>query len=316
LADLIARERVDVVHAYSGTAARCAHRAVRETGAWLVTTYAGAPPARRDLASLHHGALALGHRVLVESEHAADLVIARYRVPPERVLAIAPSIDTARFDPGAVSPERVAILRHAWGIRPGWRVVLIPGRLTRGHGQMVALDAVRILLNGGMRGVAFILAGDSDADGDYAGALGARIEAQGIGGVVRRVGRCPDMPAAYTVADLVLVPDAEPTTFSPVAAEAQAMARPVIASAIGALPEIVAAPPQVEDDARSGWLVKPGDPIELARAIAAALALDDEIRHDVGRHARRGAEVRFSPSRVAAAVLAVYSGLLEGSRAR
>src|SRR5262249_21534633 len=55
LADIIARERVDILHAYSGASARSAHKAVRNTGAWLVTTYPGAPPARGR--PLSHGAL-------------------------------------------------------------------------------------------------------------------------------------------------------------------------------------------------------------------------------------------------------------------
>jgi glycosyltransferase involved in cell wall biosynthesis len=67
----------------------------------------------------------------------------------------------------------------------------------------------------------------------------------------------------------------------------------------------------VDDDARTGWLVNPSDPIALARALAAALALDDSILQATGNRARRLAETRFSPARVAAAALAVYASLLE-----
>jgi glycosyltransferase involved in cell wall biosynthesis len=311
LAELIARERIDVVHAYSGPAAWSARIAIHGTDAWLVTTYAGAPAERMELASLYRKALTSGHRVMAESEHAADLVIKRHKLAPERIVAIPPSVDTARFDPGAVSAERVEILRHGWGIRPGWRVILVPGRLSSARGQMTLVDAVRILVNGGMRGVAFILADDGHGDGEYAQAIAHRIEAQGIGGLVRRVGHCADMPAAYAIADIVTVPSIEPATFSQIAAEAHAMAKPVIASAIGALPEIVLGPPRVDDDARTGWLVNPSDPIALARALAAALALDDSILQATGSRARRQAEASFSPSRVAAAALAVYASLLE-----
>ena len=45
LKDLIAGERVDVVHAYSAPAAWSAQAATGGTGAWLVTTYAGTPTA-------------------------------------------------------------------------------------------------------------------------------------------------------------------------------------------------------------------------------------------------------------------------------
>jgi glycosyltransferase involved in cell wall biosynthesis len=141
-----------------------------------------------------------------------------------------------------------------------------------------------------------------------------RIEAQGIGGLVRRVGHCADMPAAYAIADFVVIPAAEPTTFDVMAVEAQAMARPVIATAIGASSELVLAPPRVSEAERTGWLAGPSDPIALARAIAAALAVDLQTRHMIGVHARRHAELRFSPARVAAAVLGLYTSLLEGER--
>jgi glycosyltransferase involved in cell wall biosynthesis len=314
LGELIAGERVDVVHAYSGPAAWSARNAIHDTGAWLVTSYAGAPSPRGDFAALYQGALARGHRILAESEYAADLIVRRHNVPVERIVALPRSVDTARFDSTAVSPERIQVLRHGWGLRTGWRTILVPGRLVPTEGQMTLVDAVRILVNGGMRGVAFVVVGDEPSDEEFARALTQRIEAQGIGGLVRRVGQCSDMPAAYAIADLVVVPTAEPTTSHPIAAEAQAMARPVIASSVGVLPEIVRAPPHVDEEDRTGWLVEPADPIALARALAAALALETPVRQAIGTRARRRAEVRFSPARAATTALGVYTALLEGER--
>jgi glycosyltransferase involved in cell wall biosynthesis len=60
-----------------------------------------------------------------------------------------------------------------------------------------------------------------------------------------------------------------------------------------------------------GWLVKPGDSIELARAIAVALALDATAYRAVAARSRQFAEYMFAPSRIAAATLEVYSSLLE-----
>src|SRR5262249_62232388 len=125
LSNLIAGERIDVVHAYSGPIARSAYGAAHDTGAWLITSYAGAPPPRMKL-GMYQGALARGQRVIAESEYAAELIMQRHGIPAERIAAIPPSVDTARFDPGAVGGERMAALRHAWGIRPRWRIILVP----------------------------------------------------------------------------------------------------------------------------------------------------------------------------------------------
>src|SRR5262249_32787112 len=64
----------------------------------------------------------------------------------------------------------------------------------------------------------------------------------------------------------------------------------------------------------TGWLINPSDPIELARAVARALALDGAVRQEIGTRSRRRAESRFSPARVAGAVPAIYASLVEGER--
>lgn len=309
--NVISTERVDIVHAYSGPSAWSARTAVRNGGAWLLTSYTGAPTpgARFDLAQKP---LVQGHRVLVDSGYAAQLISRRYNIPHERIVAIPHSIETSRFDPLAVSAERVAVLRHGWRIPTGARVVFIPGRLASDKGQMTVIDAARILLNGGLRGVLFLIAGDGRGDPAYARALRERIEAQGLTRVIRRIGHCSDMPAAYAMSEMVIIPALQPTTFHQIAAEAHAMARPIVASSIGVLPEVVQAPPFVTEDNRTGWLVEPDDPVELARAIAAVLHLDRHSRDAMGVRARWLAESWFSPASVAASTLGVYTSLLEG----
>ena len=313
LAEVIHDERVDIVHAYSGPTAWVARSAIKDTGALLVTSYFGSPAPGVGVSSFYQAALARGVRVLVDSQYAADLIAKRHNVPFARMIVMPRGVDTTRFDPPAVSAERIAILRHAWHVRPGVRGVLVPGRLTPVKGQMTAVDAARILVNGGLRGVAFIILADEGGNSDYSRVVNMRIEAQGLGGLFRRIGHCSDMPAAFGVADMVVVPATAPATYNRVAVEAQAMARPVVASRLGVLPEIVRAPPYVRESDRTGWLVTPSDPVELARAIAAVLALDSATRRDIVVRSRRSAE-EFAPDRIAAATLAVYTSLLEGER--
>jgi glycosyltransferase involved in cell wall biosynthesis len=119
------------------------------------------------------------------------------------------------------------------------------------------------------------------------------------------------MAGAYTAADFTAVPQVEPPTFALTAAESMAMARPVIAANTGALPEIVLAPPQVGESARTGWLAEPDDPFSFARAIATALAVDHVAYNAIGSRARRMAHQLFTPARVAGATLNLYASLLD-----
>ena len=86
----------------------------------------------------------------------------------------------------------------------------------------------------------------------------------------------------------------------------------MIASAIGILPENILAPPRMPDELRTGWLVPPGDPLALSHAIRAVLSLDIVAYRALAARARQFAEFMFVPDSVAAAILGVYSSLLEG----
>ena len=66
----------------------------------------------------------------------------------------------------------------------------------------------------------------------------------------------------------------------------------------------------MRDELRTGWLVRPGNVGELARAVGAALALDVTAYEALGARARQFAEFMFSPQSVAEAMRGVYTSLL------
>jgi glycosyltransferase involved in cell wall biosynthesis len=77
--------------------------------------------------------------------------------------------------------------------------------------------------------------------------------------------------------------------------EAFARGRPVVASAVGGIPELV-------QDELNGLLVTPGDPVELADALARVLS-DRNLAERLGRHALQDAVQRqWTPQRYASAL--------------
>jgi glycosyltransferase involved in cell wall biosynthesis len=88
------------------------------------------------------------------------------------------------------------------------------------------------------------------------------------------------------------------------------MARPVVTSGIGVLPEHVIAPPRMPEDVRTGWIAAPGDAEDFARALTLALSLDATAYDAMAARAREFAEYMFSPASVAVATRAVYTSLL------
>jgi glycosyltransferase involved in cell wall biosynthesis len=312
LANLVATERVDLVHAVGIGASRSAAALKKRAGIWVVHTYDTSDLARPHRDRSYSRALASGDRVIVPSQYVAEQVAARHQVPAEKMAVISRRIDGPRFDPPSISPERAMVLRRGWKIVRGQRVVLMPGRIDPAKGQLTLVEAARILTNGGLRGVVFVLAGDNRQHFDYAKKIAAQAEAHGVAHLIRQIGVCPDMAGAYLAADLVAIPQIEPPAFPLAAAEAMAMARPVIATSVGALPEIVLAPPNVLESARTGWLAEPDDPVSFARALADSLAAEASAYSAIGTRARRLANQFFTPARTAAAALDLYANLFEG----
>jgi glycosyltransferase involved in cell wall biosynthesis len=310
VAHLIASERIDIVHAQCASAAWSAISATRRQPVFLVTSFPDRLGGHSFAGTWFRGSLARGGRVIAPSSYVSRAMIERYRIPPERITVIPRAVDTAVFSPAAVSGDRIAALRRSWGILPHIRVVLVPGRLAPWNGQMSAIDAARLLIGGGDRNLIFVFAGDDRGQQRYRASLRRRAAMHGIDTLCRFVGHCPDMPAALAAADVVLVPSLQPPLSGRAVAEAQAMGRPVVATTVGMLPENLLCPPRMRDDLRTGWLVRPGNIGEIARAVEAALKLNPTAYEALGARARQFAEFMFSPQSVAEAIRGVYTSLL------
>jgi glycosyltransferase involved in cell wall biosynthesis len=310
LANLIAGERVDIVHAQSAGSAWSALAATHKQPVYLVTSFPDRLPEHSWIGNIARSSLARGDRVIAPSAYVSRTMIERYKLAPDRIKVIPRAVDTARFSPAAIDADRIAHLRQVWAVLPETRVVLVPGRIAPWNGQMSVIDAARLIAGGGERNVAFVFAGDDRVDQRYTRNMHSQAQLHGIDTLCRFVGHCADMPAAMAAADVVVVPSLEPPLSGRIAAEAQALGRPLVTTNVGVLPENLLCPPRMPDELRTGWLVRPDDAGELARAVSAALSLDVTAYEALGARARQFAEFMFSPQSVAEAIRGVYTSLL------
>lgn len=300
LAAVIREHRVAIVHARSRAPAWSAWLAVRRTGARWVTTYHGTYNEGFPLKRRYNAVMASGERVIAISRFIAEHLMARHGTDPARMRIIPRGVDPRRFDPGVVSGERIVKLARAWRIPDDAPVVLLPGRLTRWKGQQVLIEALARMAR---TDAVAVLAGDDQGRHGYRAGLEALAERLGLGPRVRIVGDCADMPAALMLADVAVSASIEPEAFGRVVVEAQAMGRPVIATAHGGAAETVS-------PGETGWLVPPGDAGALAAALDQALALDEAARAALGERAREAVLARYTTERMCAATLDVYRELL------
>ena len=309
LEHLIGQERVDIIHAYDAGAAWSARIAVSQIAVWLVTTLPDVP-SYTGLRGRYAAALAQGDRVIAPSNYSAIPIMERYGLRTEQITIVPRVIDTATYDPAAVSRERADAMRDRWRVAPDDRVVMIPGRVAPWNGQILLPEIARALVDNGLRGFVFVVVGEGTTHARYARDVFKRAQSMDVDDLIRMAGHCEDMPAAFAAADFVAVTATEPPLLGRVVAQAQAMGRPVVTTDVGMLAEHIVAPPRMPEDVRTGWMARPDDPADFAHALGLALSLDAAEYRRMSARARQFAEYMFSPESVADAMRSVYTSLL------
>jgi glycosyltransferase involved in cell wall biosynthesis len=283
-------------------------RWLRRTGAEVVNAHAPVPgladiavavAGRRPVVLTYHaGSMHKGE----PGSGAADRLIARYErhvlprvfrraralvaVSPvslaygqPHAVTITPGVDTDVFTSGGTPPSR----------RP--RTVVYVGRMDRSSAWKGVDVLVRAFAEPELRDplpdgpARLLLVGGGDAVGDHL-RLAAGL---GCGDRVTAAGELTGaalVEAVREAAVLVLPSRTEAESFGMALAEAMACGTPVVGSAVGGIPYVVA-------DGETGLLVPPGDPGALAVACRKLLA-DGPLADRMGAAGRRRAEDRFA----------------------
>lgn len=296
LTQLCRRESIDVIHARSRAPAWSAWMAARRLNTPFVTTYHGAYGAKTAAKRFYNSVMARADKVIANSQFTANLIAGQYPFAQDHLVVIPRGTDFARYDETAQP--------YDWDLPSNARVVVQIARLTPWKGQTVAIEAVAACNDD----VHLIIAGEDQGRTSYRRSLTDLADKLGVSARVHLVGHV-DPPRAFARADISVVASTEPEAFGRAAVEAQAAGVPVIVSKLGAVPETVLVPPLVDDHARTGWHVPPGDTASLAEAIQYALNLDAEARNTHIRRAKEHVHARFSLDAMCEATLAVYREL-------
>ncbi|WP_239550557.1 glycosyltransferase [Dietzia cinnamea] len=284
----------DVVHAHLAMAITLAVPAARLAGRSVVTTF-------HTLAPELTGRDRVRERLAVRTATRSDAVLFASRASldsyadfhfsghaPGNWRVVHNGIDVSGYRPGPADP---AVRAELAGGRDGFLAVLPAAfRAQKGIPDAIAAwarvtavhpDAVLALVGGG----------------DEEPALRAAVREHGLEDSVVFAGVRTDMAAVYRAADVVVLPSLV-ENLPTVLIEAGAAARPVVATTVGGIGEIV-------DDGVTGLLCPPGAPQAMAWQLM-RLAGEPRLREEMGAAAADRIRAEFSAEAWVGRLLAVY----------
>jgi glycosyltransferase involved in cell wall biosynthesis len=240
------------------------------------------------------------HRVVAVSETARRHYLDMAGLRPERTITLYNGIELSRFATVATGTREA--VRKRLGIPADAPVAVTVAVLREPKGIQHMIRALPAVLEA-VPDAHYLVVGD----GPHRAALEEEAD---LAGVVERVvfaGASDDVPSSLAAGDVFVLPsltEALPT----VIAEAGAAGLPIVATAVGGIPEMVS-------PGDSGLLVPPGDEPALAEAVARLLA-NPRLAAGLGRSGRRAAFERFDIKARAAELAAEYRHLAatRGSR--
>lgn len=265
--------------------------------------------------------LAGARRPLVRTRHIVQVVRAHagnrwlYKHATSLVIAVTGAIRAQYVASGLVDPHRVVVLpggadttvyrpqpadatvRQVVGGEASVPLVGLVGGLRSMKGHAVVVDAAARLAARGVR-PRFTFVGH----GSMERVIADTITRAGLDSQFTLAGWISDLPAVMAVFDVALYVPLESEGMSRVVFEYLAAGRPLVASRVGVVPEVLM-------DGRHAALVAAGDAGTLAAALERLLA-DAPLRARLGEGGRALVLERYSGARVAAALEGHYARLL------
>ena len=226
-------------------------------------------------------------RVIAVSGRMRDDILAHFGADPARVVVIHNGIDPERF---RRTEQRDALDRL--GVRPPY--VLFVGRITDQKGIFHLLDAVPRLPGG----VQVVLCASAPDTPEIEERLRRAVPRHPNVLWINEMAPVDVVVQLYSHAAVFVCPSVyEP--FGLINLEAMACETPVVASAVGGILEVV-------EDGKTGLLVPPGHPEELAEALGRVLE-NPALGRSLGQAGRRRVEAQFSWASVAERTEHVYA---------
>lgn len=236
--------------------------------------------------------------VIAVSTMVRDETIKGFFVKKEKIFVVWNGIDTEKYMPC----NKLDAIKERYGIK-NEKIILALGRLEQEKGTQFAIHALPRIIKE-IQDVKLVIVGS----GKYLNELKYLAYKLNIERNVIFSGNISDSEILmhYNLADVFITPTIRVEGLPLVIAEAMACGKPVIASNIGGIPDMV-------EEGVNGFLIPPGDVKALEEKILEILS-NKELANKLGANARRTVLERFDINKMMGKTVKVYNEVLHGKR--
>jgi glycosyltransferase involved in cell wall biosynthesis len=298
---LLRQQRPMILHTHTSKAGLLGRVAARLTGVPIIVhTFHGLvlkghyrPLKTNGVRAVERCLARLSDRLIVISNEDKNDLLA-YRIAPAHKIEVIPL--GLELDHFLDNRKRRGLLHRELGLDSATRLIGIVGRIAPIKNHRLFFDAmVQVLAEHATAHVVVV------GDGDLCPEMERYVREMGIADRVSFLGWRHDLPQIYTDLDVLVISSNNEGT--PVSAiEAMAAGRPVVATRVGGLPDVIS-------DGETGYLVAPGNVEQLASAVKRVLS-DGETTDRLRRNARESVKGKFAVERLAADIDLLYRRLL------
>jgi glycosyltransferase involved in cell wall biosynthesis len=235
-------------------------------------------------------------RMIFISQPLIDWALGEHLVDKEKIVRIYSGIEADRFHP--VTGEEKRRIRRKWALEEEEPVIGIVSKLWEGKGHLLLLEAFREIKRD-IKDARLVIVGE----GYLHDRLRKAVDSMGLTGSVLFTGFLMDVSEIIAAFDVAVLPSFF-EGMGRVLLEAMAMGKPVVASRVGGIPDLV-------KDGVTGLLVRPGHARELEESIKRLLR-DNDLASRMGEEGRKRVTEEFSAERMVRSIQKLYRECLTG----
>ncbi|MDD5167172.1 MAG: GT4 family glycosyltransferase PelF, partial [Candidatus Omnitrophica bacterium] len=287
VAEIIKKEKIEVIHAHSRVPAWIAYFAARRTNTVFITSCNG-------YYSKHIFSQVMGwaKRVIVISNVIGRHMIDDFGVVHERIRLVPSSVDLEKFTRPAAERQKT----NEFHIGMVGRITPLKGHL---HFVKAMAKVSRV-----MPKIKIWIVGDAPASKEaYKEQIQVLVKRLGLWHCTEFLGNQKDIPAIMSQLDVLVLATTTPEAFGRVIVEAQACKVPVVATRVGGVIDII-------EDKKTGLLVPPADSGSMADAVIRILK-DNEFAQKLADNAYEKVIKQYSAELMVKRMLDVYKEALE-----